>query len=325
MTMDRRGFLYAGGFAATASAIASPVHAAPVTSRSVTDYGVERNAKHDQTEVLQNAINAISATGQAVLFPGGTYQAKMLTLPRACALIGEPGPTRLALDGLTLSEPKDVVGAPVFIHGIVFERISKGQGPLVSIDGGAAVEISSCTFAGKSGTGLKVTGGQGTLRALRVLGFPEHGIAVAGAAGGDAAFVITDNIVSGCGTGIAVSAAGVAVSQNLIDECAVGISADGSGILSGNFVTTASRYGLKLGSAKGSGHILAQSNLLRDCRIGIGVAASGDDIMASLNMITGAKDGAIRAFDGEKIVGPDLARQSAEAYLNLMVAGNVVR
>jgi hypothetical protein len=83
--------------------------------------------------------------------------------------------------------------------------------------------------------------------------------------------------------------------------------------------------GLKLGSAKSSGGIIAQGNVLQDCRVGIGVTASGDDIFASLNMIKGAKDGAIRAFDGDKLVGPDLARESAESYLNLTVAGNVVR
>jgi hypothetical protein len=42
-------------------------------------------------------------------------------------------------------------------------------------------------------------------------------------------------------------------------------------------------------------------------------------------MIKGAKDGAIRVFDGDKLVGSDLAQKSAESYLNLTVAGNVVR
>jgi hypothetical protein len=128
-----------------------------------------------------------------------------------------------------------------------------------------------------------------------------------------------------CGTGIAASAVPLSIAQCHFLNCAVGVAASGSGVVTGNVVTRARSFGLKLGSAKGSGHILAQGNLLRDCRIGIGVSASGDDIMASLNMIAGAKEGAIRAFDGDKLVGPDLARQSAEAYLNLMVAGNVVR
>ena len=42
-------------------------------------------------------------------------------------------------------------------------------------------------------------------------------------------------------------------------------------------------------------------------------------------MITGAKDGAIRAMDGPKPIGPDLARASAEAYRNLSVYSNVAR
>jgi hypothetical protein len=41
--------------------------------------------------------------------------------------------------------------------------------------------------------------------------------------------------------------------------------------------------------------------------------------------ITGANDGAIRAMDGAKPVGPDLAKASAEAYPNLAIYANVAR
>jgi hypothetical protein len=40
-------------------------------------------------------------------------------------------------------------------------------------------------------------------------------------------------------------------------------------------------------------------------------------------LITGAKDGAIRALNGAVPVGPDLAKESAEAYRNLAVYANV--
>jgi len=43
------------------------------------------------------------------------------------------------------------------------------------------------------------------------------------------------------------------------------------------------------------------------------------------NLITGAKDGAIRAMNGATPTGPDLATASAEAYRNLVVSTNVAR
>jgi hypothetical protein len=64
---------------------------------------------------------------------------------------------------------------------------------------------------------------------------------------------------------------------------------------------------------------------MSDCAIGIGIAAGGETLLVSLNLIMRAKSGAIRAFDGEKLVGPDLTQKSAESYLNLTVVGNVSR
>jgi hypothetical protein len=129
-----------------------------------------------------------------------------------------------------------------------------------------------------------------------------------------------------CGTGVAVSnSQGASITQNHFEKCGIGVALTGDGIVNNNVVTGTTDYGLKLGSAEGSGSILAQGNLIRDCRIGIGVAPSGDDIFATLNAIHGAKDGAIRAFDGDNLVGPDLAMESAEAYLNLTLIGNVAR
>jgi hypothetical protein len=48
-------------------------------------------------------------------------------------------------------------------------------------------------------------------------------------------------------------------------------------------------------------------------------------VLITDNLITGAKDGAIRALNGAVPIGPDLAKQSAEAYRNLAVYANVAR
>ena len=68
-------------------------------------------------------------------------------------------------------------------------------------------------------------------------------------------------------------------------------------------------------------------NLIRNAHIGIGVSIDPSAGMALIanNMISGPKDGAIRAMDGPTPIGPDLAKESASAYRNLAVHGNVAR
>jgi hypothetical protein len=324
MTMDRRGFLYAGGFAAAAGgALMTAAHAAPgAAASSLSQFGVEVNSDRDQTVALQKAIDELARAGQPLVLPDGSYVVGGLKLAKGSAIIGTPGQTIL----------KAKTGGPVLagtglgtfhLSGISFE--GPKSGPSVVALEGAAVSIGYCRFAGSATAAIKLENCSGVVEAIEIAGGMGTGISATQAAG----LTVTRCRIAACETaGIAVSGAGEAadgfiVGQNHLGGC--GIVADGTGIVAGNIVRGSPRFGLKIGKASGSGHLMAQSNMLRGCRIGIGVAASGDDIMASLNMITGAKDGAIRAFDGEKIVGPDLARQSAEAYLNLMVAGNVVR
>ena len=68
-------------------------------------------------------------------------------------------------------------------------------------------------------------------------------------------------------------------------------------------------------------------NLIRNAHIGIGVStdALAGTALTTDNLITGAKDGAIRAMNGATPTGPDLATASAEAYRNLVVSTNVAR
>jgi hypothetical protein len=300
MTIDRRSFLYAGGLTAAAAPLATAAHAAAGQGgRSVTEFGVEPNADRDQTAALQKAIDELSRAGEPVTLPGGHYMTGTLRLPRACTILGVPNATVLKTTG---AGPV-ITGAQLtglHISGVTFEPdlTSKSGSSAIQL-GGGTVDIAHCRFTAGA-VCIALQNCSGRIEAVDI----------------ERALV----------TGIRVTeAAGLIISQCQIAGSGVAIAADGVGVVTGNIVTGAKNFGLKLGSAKGNGHILCQSNLIRDCRIGIAVSSSGDDIMASLNMIAGAKEGAIRAFDGDKLVGPDLARQSAEAYLNLMVAGNVVR
>lgn len=293
MTIGRRGFLMAGGALLGARMLAvPPVQAAAGGSRSVIDFNIEANSEADQSKAMQNAIDEISASGQAAEIPGGTYQISDVRLPARCTLIGAPGQTLLR------GKPGEACfvssgGASLFMSGLIFEEaalagsasdatltqilVRGATGTAIMLTASKSVSVSFCTFDRCAGTAIDITAEGGA--------------------------VITGNHISGCLTGIAIK---------------------GSGNVNGNFIAGASRFGLRLGGGK-AGAISAINNTLRDCQTGIGVAASGETILASLNLITGAKAGAIRAFDGEKLVGPDLARESPEAFLNLTLAGNVAR
>jgi hypothetical protein len=138
---------------------------------------------------------------------------------------------------------------------------------------------------------------------------------------------MTGGGIRNAGGGLALEAKSPAdnaiVSGVRLTHCgAAGIEAKGRAIVTGNMIDGCG-YGLKLGDAKGTSHILAAQNSIVNCRVGIACEAEGDYIFATLNMIQGAKDGAIRAIADGKLVGPDLSQRSAESFRNLAVAGNV--
>jgi hypothetical protein len=299
MTIGRRGFLMAGSAVAGAGLLpAIEAHAAPMAGdRSVTEFGVVPNGEADQTKALQKAIGEIAAAGEAVRIPGGSYRTAALELPQACAIIGVPHQTRLLgeADGPIFRAPDN---ASLYLSGLVF------AGDAIAATGAEAT-ISFVTVRNAKGSAISFTRARAiTLGNCLFEQCAEAAIEIATDAGLPMGAIVTGNQIAGC---------------------AIGISLSGSGAVSGNLVTGASAFGLRLGENADSGAISATNNTLRDCATGIGVTAGGETILAALNLITGARDGAIRAFDGNRLVGPDLALESAEAYLNLTVVGNVAR
>lgn len=328
MTLDRRGFLSAGVFTAGAGVgllTADQAEAAtPVSGgRSVLDFGIQPGTDTPQTAALQKAIDEIAKSGNPIFFPSGRYVTGALKLPAGCAVTGIPGATIIAAkDTDTVI---DATGGAFTLSGLTIDGSTGKKGKtLIAISNGevavirccvvnapaAAIRLEKCTgtlhavaITDPSGTGLSGTDlGALTISQCRISGGRAEGIRMAaGKVGGG--ILLTQNHITGCqGAGIAV---------------------EGNAVVNANFVTQC-RFGLKLGGG-GEGYIMASGNLLRECSVGIGVTASGETIFATLNLINAPRDGGIRAFDGDKLLGPDLIRQSAEAYLNLTVAGNVVR
>jgi uncharacterized secreted repeat protein (TIGR03808 family) len=151
--------------------------------------------------------------------------------------------------------------------------------------------------------------------------------------------VISGNLVDGAATGISVTnfneGGRLAVVQgnvirNLIrreghpDVCGDGIAVEADASVTGNVVEGAPTTGIVIGFGPYCRDVVATSNIVRRCGIGIAVTAHADagPILIAQNMITSARDGAIRTLDHGRPVGPDLARHAPTGRITL--AANVV-
>jgi uncharacterized secreted repeat protein (TIGR03808 family) len=153
--------------------------------------------------------------------------------------------------------------------------------------------------------------------------------------------VIANNLVDRAAMGISVTnfndGGRLAVVQgNLIrniflrkevDSRGIGIGVEADSVVSGNVIEAVPTWGILLGWGPYLRDVSVTDNVIRNAHIGIAVSvdpAAGTALITD-NLIAGAKDGAIRALSGPTPIGPDLARESSEAYRNLAVYANVAR
>lgn len=149
--------------------------------------------------------------------------------------------------------------------------------------------------------------------------------------------LIANNLVDKAASGISITnyneGGRMAVAQgNLIrnlflrnNKRGVGIAVEADAVVTGNMIEGAPGGGIMIGWGKYLRDVNATGNLVRDARIGIGISIDNEAGYAYVtnNMISGTKEGGIRAMDHEKLLGPDLARTSSESYRNIAVIGNV--
>lgn len=331
MSVGRRGFLAGGSLLAggTLVPVAHAVAATAASGANIADFGVDPGGAGDQTAALQRAVDAITKAGHPVVIPAGRYLTGTLRLPARCTIAGGPGSILVcARPGEPLFEAPD--NDALRLSGLTLDGAAQGRPrsrsrALIAINGGA-VQISDCRMERCAGGAIAAENAAGSLRGVEVDGCYGPAIQLTKARG----FSVTACAVAKAESDAiraegAGGSDGVLIIGNRISGCATGIVLGGSGVANGNFVTGATEMGLRLGSGAADGRIVATGNNMHDCAVGIGVTAGGETIFASLNLITNARNGAIRAFDGQKLLGPDLARESAEAYLNVTVAGNVSR
>lgn len=149
--------------------------------------------------------------------------------------------------------------------------------------------------------------------------------------------VISNNLVDGAHVGISITNFNeggrlATATGNLIrnirarnGDKGIGIGVEADTVVTGNCIEKVEGQGIGIGYGKYMRHVTANNNLIRDAEIGIGVSTHSDAGFALIatNMITGAANGAVRAMDKSKPLGPDLSKTSSEAFRNLAVYGNV--
>lgn len=112
-----------------------------------------------------------------------------------------------------------------------------------------------------------------------------------------------------------------------VESRGIGIAIEADSVVSGNVIETAPSFGILVGWGRYLRDVSVTDNVIRNAHIGIAISVdpSAGTALITDNLITGAKDGAIRGLSGPTPFGPDLARESSEAYSNLAVYANVAR
>jgi uncharacterized secreted repeat protein (TIGR03808 family) len=153
--------------------------------------------------------------------------------------------------------------------------------------------------------------------------------------------IIANNLVDKAATGVSVTnfneGGRLAVVQgNLIrnlffrkygESYGVGIAVEADSVVTGNVIEGSTAYGIMIGWGRYLRDVSVTDNLIRNAMIGIGVSidpAAGTALITN-NLISGAKDGAIRAMSGPTPTGDLAQANAAAAYRNLAVYGNVAR
>jgi uncharacterized secreted repeat protein (TIGR03808 family) len=153
--------------------------------------------------------------------------------------------------------------------------------------------------------------------------------------------VVANNLVDKAALGVSVTnfneGGRLAVVQgNLIrnlflrkdaDTRGIGIAVEADSVVTGNVIEGAPAYGILIGWGRYLRDVSVTDNLIRQAHIGIGVSTdpSAGAALITNNLITGAKDGAIRGMSGPTPLGPDLAGAKADVYPNLAVYANIAR
>jgi hypothetical protein len=132
-------------------------------------------------------------------------------------------------------------------------------------------------------------------------------------------------VLSSGAHGLICSGTGLFIASNRAAACAgSAIWVEGDGMVTNNMIAGQGQFGLRLGTEGRLGTLSVMNNRIDGTAVGIGVSNSDKGYaFIAMNMITGAKEGGIRALNGEKFTGKDLTQGGSEAFRNLAIAANV--
>jgi uncharacterized secreted repeat protein (TIGR03808 family) len=193
--------------------------------------------------------------------------------------------------------------------------------------------ISDCTYTavrGNAASNIQIIGNS-CERLGEVALYAEFGFQGA---------LIANNVVDTAASGISVTnfndGGRLAVVQgNLIrnlfrreqepqDKRGEGIGVEADAVVCGNTIENAPTVGIQIGWQSYMRNVAVTGNVIRQARVGISVTNAPDagKCLIANNLISEAKDGAIRAMDSGVMTGPDLAHEPS-ANEHLHVSANV--
>lgn len=291
-----------------------------------------------QTVALQAALDAAAASGTPLFLPPGTYRTGRLSLKSGTQIQGVPGSTVLIADappgGLFEISGTDTVR----LSGLVLDGggIALGEASaLLTATETTGLEISDCRFLNSGGNGVSLRKSSG-----RISHCEFSTIAKTALLSEDGTDVeISDNTVDKAAMGIEITGMNETGGhgfvhgnriRNLfhrkIGACGgVGIGIEAGCTVTGNVVENAPAYGILVGGGDRLGDVTVTGNVIRKSHIGIGISANAKGKPAHIagNFIDGTRDGAIRAMNGPRPIGPDLAGASAKTANQLNTRGNI--
>ena len=108
-----------------------------------------------------------------------------------------------------------------------------------------------------------------------------------------------------------------------VDKRGEGIAVEADAVVSNNVIENAPTCGIMIGWSRHMRDVTATGNLIRRARIGIAVTGDGGagQCLIAHNMISDARDGAIRAMDHARAIGADLV--GGKGPRHIVLAGNI--
>lgn len=109
------------------------------------------------------------------------------------------------------------------------------------------------------------------------------------------------------------------------DKRGEGIAVEADSVVTGNTIENAPTAGIVVGWGRYMRDVAVTSNVIRGTRVGIMITRDPDAGAALIaqNLVSGAREGGIRAMDKGVLVGPDLAR-SGTSSTRISILGNMV-